>query len=995
MTLLLYPEVVTITKPLRPFRMKKILTLLLFSLFTVNAHSQCNVQLSIGQDTTVCNSDYQLVPFLANVSPPYTFQWFYGANVGPNTSSFTIGSCSNTMVVLFVTDGNGCQTADTAYVSVYRPQHDTLFLCGNPNAVLDLGPGGLTYDWLNYTDTNGAIQFLSNITQFQPSLGPGYYTAVANFPECGVLNSTIPVVSGCQGPITDCSTSFVYTAQFSCGQAHVDFLGAAQAEAPISWFWDFGDGQTSNSADFVSHNYAFPGTYHAILSTISATNCLSTYSVYITVPNSSSVEVFLPSDTVVCQNTLCVYPIISGGSGSGFTYQWSDGITDPIRCFEHEYDRQLSFTVTDIGTGCSATDTIVLSVFNPLINDTFYLCQNGEAFLDFGPGPPGTQYFWQSFTDTMGNMSSLSDTGQTYWATAAGQYFGYTYFPGCGALTSLINVLPCEASCDASFTFQSLPTACYDSSFFGVDTYVNGTNYTWNFGDGHIETNQEFYIQHLYYHQGIYQVSLTVSNSYCTNTSTQTITIGGNYLHVDIGSDTLVCNDYFSRNIVPQGGSAPYSFFWNLPGSSTGQTPPIPIGANQYLALLVTDANGCMDSDTAYISVARDTIVTIPPCQLPLQICAIMPDAVYYNWSTGANSQCTSPVLGSENNVNYGFAQAGCTSLFQVFEFLPCVNNDSVWPGDANKDGTVTNFDILNLGMIYNQTGPARTDQGNAWYAHAATWWPNFFNYGVNHNQADCNGDGVVNADDTLAVSQNYLLTHQKVESADSTLYPSLYVEAQSDTLGLNQSAVFKIMLGTSNLSLDSVYGISFTLTYSSLASQPGTASLDFSNSWLAPVGNQLSFQKANSGSIDVALTRIDHSNQNGWGEIANFVIVTTDNLSGITDLDVRIEDARALTHSAADILLSTQGDSTILVTGISELEALTKLVKMYPNPAKDWLKIESPVAVSTIELLDISGRMVLKSESCLLALEGLDAGSYQVKIKTDKGILMKKVVVQ
>lgn len=107
--------------------MKKIFTIVLFSLFALQVQSQCNIQLSIGQDTTVCNTDYQFVPFLANVTPPYSFQWYYGANTGPNTSSFTIGSCSNTMVTLYVTDGNGCQAADTAYVSVYKAQHDTVF----------------------------------------------------------------------------------------------------------------------------------------------------------------------------------------------------------------------------------------------------------------------------------------------------------------------------------------------------------------------------------------------------------------------------------------------------------------------------------------------------------------------------------------------------------------------------------------------------------------------------------------------------------------------------------------------------------------------------------------------------------------------------------------------------------------------------------------------------------------------------------------------------
>ena len=858
-----------------------------------------------------------------------------------------------------------------------------------------MGPGGITYDWYDFTDTNGSIQFLSNITQFQSSLGPGVYTAVANFPGCGILNSTIPVVSGCQGPIIECNTSFVYTAQFSCGQANVDFLGAVQGVAPLSWFWDFGDGQTSNATDFVSHTYGFPGTYHAILTTISATNCISTYSTYITVPNSSIVEVFLPSDTVVCQDIFCVYPIISGGSGSGFSYQWSDGFTDPIRCFEHEYNQQLSFTVFDLGTGCSATDTIVFSVFNALINDTFFLCQSGEALLDFGPGPPGTQYFWQSFTDTMGNISPLTGNGQTYWATAAGQYFGYAYYPGCGALTSVMNVLPCEASCNSDFFFQSLPTACYDSSYFGVNTPLNGTNYTWNFGDGHIETSQDSYIQHLYYHQGNYQVSLTVSNSYCSNTSIQTISVVGDYLAVDIGSDTLICNDYFSRNIVPQGGAAPYSYFWNLPGSTTGQTPPLPIGANQYLTLLVMDANGCMDSDTAYVSVARDTLITLPACQVFLELCAIMPDALYYSWSSGDTSQCISQILNGDNFLTYGYAQAGCTAIHQSYETLPCVNNDSIWPGDANKDGIVTNFDILNLGMIYNQTGPSRVDQSIGWYAHATTWWPNFFNYGVNHNQADCNGDGLISADDTLAVSQNYLLTHQKTENSDSLANAFLYVQAVEDTLGLSQQAVFKVMLGNSDMSLDSVYGVSFTLNYSALACQPATAYLDFDNSWLAPPGNQLSFQKSSIGSIDIALTRIDQTNQNGWGELGNFVVVTTDNLSGVTELNVTLEDARAITRNGTEILLGTRNDSIQLVTGISELENLARSILVFPNPASKRIQVRSSVIVQGLELMDISGRVVVKEEGNFLSLDGVEAGYYEIKVSTSKGEVVKKVMVE
>ncbi|MCG4880637.1 hypothetical protein L0P06_11240, partial [Amedibacillus dolichus] len=53
------------------------------------------------------------------------------------------------------------------------------------------------------------------------------------------------------------------------------------------------------------------------------------------------------------------------------------------------------------------------------------------------------------------------------------------------------------------------------------------------------------------------------------------------------------------------------------------------------------------------------------------------------------------------------------------------VNNtcQDVWPGDANSDGVADNTDVLELGLHYTQTGPARATVSNNWQSYYATNW--------------------------------------------------------------------------------------------------------------------------------------------------------------------------------------------------------------------------------------------------------------------------------
>ncbi len=79
-------------------------------------------------------------------------------------------------------------------------------------------------------------------------------------------------------------------------------------------------------------------------------------------------------------------------------------------------------------------------------------------------------------------------------------------------------------------------------------------------------------------------------------------------------------------------------------------------------------------------------------------------------------------------------------------------------------------------------------------------------------------------------------------------------------------------------------------------------------------------------------------------------------------------------------------------ITGISEVSASS--ISIYPNPTDGKLFIESgDLHMEKVEVLDITGRTVLTSHETEINISHLSAGTYFVKLKTDKGRVVKKVV--
>ncbi len=101
-----------------------------------------------------------------------------------------------------------------------------------------------------------------------------------------------------------------------------------------------------------------------------------------------------------------------------------------------------------------------------------------------------------------------------------------------------------------------------------------------------------------------------------------------------------------------------------------------------------------------------------------------------------------------------GYVYAG-TNGSGVFRSSEPTDVFYVYPGDANNDGRVDARDILPIGRYYGNTGPARENGSLDWQAQTlASLWDPFDAY-----YADCNGDGLVDADDVLGIIQNWYAT--------------------------------------------------------------------------------------------------------------------------------------------------------------------------------------------------------------------------------------------
>lgn len=353
----------------------------------------------------------------------------------------------------------------------------------------------------------------------------------------------------------------------------------------------------------------------------------------------------------------------------------------------------------------------------------------------------------------------------------------------------------------------------------------------------------------------------------------------------------------------------------------------------------------------------------------------------------------------------------GLAYPFSIFRINSLLDTTVVWPGDANHNRIADNIDLLPIGLSYGATGTTRLDQGIDWEPKISTNWGfgSPMVYDVKHT--DCNGDGTINADDALAILQNFGQTYSKKNDQPAvwrTGIAGLNVVLSKDTVRAGDTLVASIQLGDASLPVSNIYGIAFTYNYDALVVDTAQTEVIYPSSWLATsTTDRISISKDLKaiGQIKMAITRIDHNNRSGDGEIAQVKFkITTDNISGKNLAyynNINFISAITAIDSVGNLIDLNAGlDSSLVEFTPNGVKTIDKFqVAIYPNPASGKLFVKTDGTVlERVTLRNLLGETIVSEVATgsnkTIDVSGLANGVYIFHLETNKGELYRRVVV-
>lgn len=172
------------------------------------------------------------------------------------------------------------------------------------------------------------------------------------------------------------------------------------------------------------------------------------------------------------------------------------------------------------------------------------------------------------------------------------------------------------------------------------------------------------------------------------------------------------------------------------------------------------------------------------------------------------------------------------------------------------------------------------------------------------------------------------------------------------------------------------------------------------------PKNWKLQAKKGGGAWIDISGGALTIANNWSTGVVADLALPASFDLPDTTSLYIRwIMTSNESVSGPAVLADGICKIDDILITGTSSIGVEENLfafsTKIYPNPASDYLMIESPVTSGTVVLLDSHGSevtsVILDGNQVRMNLSTVEPGIYVLAIKGENKsqVLYKKVVVQ
>ena len=374
--------------------------------------------------------------------------------------------------------------------------------------------------------------------------------------------------------------------------------------------------------------------------------------------------------------------------------------------------------------------------------------------------------------------------------------------------------------------------------------------------------------------------------------------------------------------------------------------------------------------------------------------------------------------IGSDFNLVY-CKNSNCSEYKYVQLVFHTVNNATcsnkcLFPGDANNDGTVNMLDLFPIAANMGTYGTARSDANVLnWYGRTTSDWAkedvSSSDAHLNLKFADTNGDGIISADDTSAVSLNYGNT-SRLSAQTYTENSDVSLQLLSPVGSVHTGDMVEITLSVGSIE-QPVYnskGLSFSVNYDSKRIKENSIQVNFNKfSWLSHNNPYLTLSKVvQRGTIDAGLVRSQNLGSTGHGEIGKIRGVVIEDVAGISQ-----GNNPTVRFSVGDIYVEdANGNASLIKGGSIEIPILPKATNtvlqnsdlhVYPNPANTTANfyLNGDNALNSVRLVDLSGKTIsefsnINSKQFTIPLSGMSNGLYILDVKTDKGRITQKLQV-
>jgi PKD repeat protein len=392
---------------------------------------------------------------------------------------------------------------------------------------------------------------------------------------------------------------------------------------PFVYVIDFGDGSPSSSSPVGTHDYPVPGTYVMTCGVSDVDGDSDSDDVLITVIDNPPVVdlIVVPAAGLEGINVSFNCSVAGGNAPIGIVLDFGDGTSTTDAVATHNYPLEGLYNATCTATdfdGDVDSDSELINISNnvPVVNLVSNVTDGEEPLSVFfnctlvgGGNPPFTYSI--DFGDGSAPVaaSTASHTylhNSTYDASCT-----ITDTDGDVSVPDVLSVDVFDSEPDANFSYSpSSPIEGDLISFTDLSTAYDGiVAWSWNFGDGN--TSSVMNPTHTYYVEGVYIVTLTVTDGDGSETShVVAVAVGNNAPVADVTVAPLSGTEPLTVAVdcgVVSGGNAPFSYLVLYgDGASTTTTASVHTYAQDGLYPVVcqiTDNDGDVSSDVQNVLV--------------------------------------------------------------------------------------------------------------------------------------------------------------------------------------------------------------------------------------------------------------------------------------------------------------------------------------------------------------------------------------------------------